>query len=218
MLARMHSDELIVTPPVPPLKGQLKEGFQYALNTPVIASILLMVAIIGTLTFEFNVTLPLIAHETFHGDARSYAFLTASMGVGAAVGGIFFASRKNINFNQVIWAALLFGTVTLAAAFMPSLPLVGLALVFVGIGSINYSTSANSLLQLESSPQMRGRIMSFWTIGFLGLSTFGGPFVGWFAETMGARLGLALGGAAALLAAALGAISVRYLQRKPLKA
>jgi MFS family permease len=171
-----------------------------------------MMAIIGTLTFEFQVSLPLIAHFTFKGDASSYAFLTASMGFGAAIGGIFFASRKGITPYKLVSASLLFGLAVLVAASMPSLLLSGLALVLVGICSINFSSLGNSTLQLESSPQMRGRVMSFWSVAFLGSTTIGGPIVGWFAEAAGARWGLALGGLAALTAAALGAVTLRNVQ------
>jgi MFS family permease len=169
-------------------------------------------AIIGTLTYEFQVSLPLIAQFTFNGDASSYAFLTASMGVGAAVGGIFFARRKGITPYKLVSASLLFGLAILAAAFMPSLLLSGLALVLVGMCSINFSSLGNSILQLQSSPQMRGRVMSFWSVAFLGSTTIGGPIVGWFAEAAGARWGLALGGLAALAAAALGAFTLRNIQ------
>jgi MFS family permease len=159
MLGMMRTNELLVTPPVPRAKGQLQEGFKYVVSTPVLGSTLLMMAIIGTLTFEFQVSLPLIAQFTFKGNASSYAFLTASMGVGAAIGGIFFASRKGINPYKLVSAALLFGLAVLAAAGMPNLRLAGLALVLVGICSINFSSLGNSTLQLESSPQMRGRVM-----------------------------------------------------------
>lgn len=212
MLGMMNVRELIVTPPVPRAKGQIQEGFKYVISTPVIGSTLLMMALIGTFTYEFQVSLPLIAQFTFKGDATSYAILTASMGFGAAVGGIFFASRKGVQPAKVVGASLLFGMAVLVAAFMPSLLLASLALVFVGISSINFSSLGNSILQLESSPQMRGRVMSFWSIAFLGSTTIGGPIVGWFAEVAGARWGLALGGIAALMAAALGAFTLRNIQ------
>ncbi len=107
MLAMMRTDELLVTPPVPRSKGQLQEGFKYVASTPVLGSTLLMMAIIGMLTFEFQVSLPLIAQFTFKGDASSYAFLTGSMGFGAAIGGIFFASRKGIVPYKLVSASLL---------------------------------------------------------------------------------------------------------------
>ncbi len=209
MLAMMRPDELIITPPAPHTKGQIREGFQYVASTPVLRATLLMMALIGALTFEFQVSLPLIAQFAFKGDASSYAFLTSSMGLGAAIGGIFFASRKGITPSKLAGAALLFGSAILAAASMPSLTLTGVFMVLVGICSINFSTLGNSVLQLTSSPQMRGRVMSFWSVAFLGTTTFGGPIVGWFAGVAGPRWGLALGGLAALAAAALGAITLR---------
>jgi MFS family permease len=212
MLGMMNVKELIITPPVPRAKGQIREGFKYVISTPIIGSTLLMMALIGTFTYEFQVSLPLIAQFTFKGDASSYALLTGSMGFGAAVGGIFFASRKGIQPLKVVSAALLFGLAVLAAAFMPSLLLTALFLVLVGISSINFSSLGNSMIQLESSPQMRGRVMSFWSIAFLGSTTIGGPVVGWFAEVAGARWGLALGGFAALIATALGAVTLRNVQ------
>jgi len=211
MLTTLHADELFITPPLPRAKGQLVEGFKYVISKPVLGSTLLMMAIIGTLTYEFQVSLPLMAQFTFKGDASSYAFLTASMGVGAAGGGILFASRKGINPYKLVSASLLFGLAVLAAAIMPILHLAGLAMVAVGICSINFSSLGNSVLQLHSSPQMRGRVMSFWSVAFLGSTTIGGPIVGWFAQAAGARWGLALGGLAALAAAILGAFTLRNL-------
>ena len=111
--------------------------------------------------------------------------------------------------STVVSACFLFGSAVLAAAFMPSLRLTGLVMVLVGIFSINFSSLGNSLLQLESSPQMRGRVMSSWLIAFLGSTTLGAPIVGWFAEVIGGRWALALGGAAALVAAALAAFISR---------
>ncbi len=212
MLAMMQSKDLLSNPPVPRAKGQLREGIKYVVSTPILGSTLLMMALIGTFTYEFQVSLPLIAEFTFHGNASSYAFLTASMGFGAAVGGIFFASRKGITPYKLVSASLLFGLAILAAALMPSLLLSGLALVLVGATSINFSSLGNSILQLSSSPQMRGRVMSFWSVAFLGSTTIGGPVVGWFAGAAGARWGLALGGLAALAAAALGAVTLRKMR------
>ena len=208
MLGMMHTSELITSPPVPRSKGQLQEGIRYVLSTPILRTTLLMMAIIGTLTFEFQVSLPLLAQFTFKGDASSYAFLTSSMGFGAAIGGIFFASRKGITPSKLVSAAMLFGLAVLVAAWMPSLLLTGLVMVVVGVCMINFSSLGNSILQLTSSSQMRGRVMSFWSVAFLGSTTIGGPVVGWFADVAGARWGLALGGLAALIAAAYGAFKL----------
>jgi len=216
MLALMRPGDLLRTPPVPAEKGQIREGFRYVAATPVLAATLLLMAIVGTLTFEFQVSLALLAHATFQGGARSYAFLTSAMGLGAALGGIRFASRKGAAPRQLVSASLLFGLAVLVAACMPSLVLAGVAMVAVGVCSINFSSLGNSTLQLESSPRMRGRVMSLWSVAFLGSTTIGGPIVGWFAEVAGARWGLALGGLAALAAAALGAATLRRVPSLPL--
>jgi MFS family permease len=110
----------------------------------------------------------------------------------------------------LVLAGSLFGAAVLAAAFMPTLFLSGLALVFAGIASIFFTSLGNTVLQLSSDPQMRGRVMSFWSIAFLGSTTIGGPAVGWFATVAGPRWGLALGGIAALTAALIGLVNLRH--------
>ncbi|HLO17823.1 MAG TPA: MFS transporter, partial [Anaerolineales bacterium] len=87
MLAMMRPSELLTTPPLPRLKGQILEGFKYVVSTPNLGFTLLMMAIVGTFTYEFHVSLPLLAQSTFKGDSSSYAFLAASMGLGATAGG-----------------------------------------------------------------------------------------------------------------------------------
>jgi MFS family permease len=204
MLAAMNKDELYVNPPAPRVKGQLKEGLKYVAATPIIGITLIIMGIIGMLTFEFSTSLPLVAEFTFKGDASAYAYLTSSQGIGAAVGGLFFASRKGLSPKKLVSAAFYFGLAVLAAAIMPNLLLTGLAMVVVGICSINFSSLGNSILQLESSSQMRGRVMSFWSVAWVGSTTLGAPIVGWFAEVAGARWGLGIGAISALAAAAIG--------------
>jgi MFS family permease len=209
MLTRMRPQELYLNPPLPKTKGQLQEGIKYVLSMPILRDVLLMMTMVGMLTYEFQVSLPLVAQFTFQGGASSYAFLTGAFGLGAVVGGIAVAGqRKNSPYLLVI-TGLLFGATILGAAFMPTLVLSGLALVLAGVSSIYFTSLGNTILQLTSSPQMRGRVMSFWSIAFLGSTTIGGPMVGWFASTFGARWGLALGGFAALAAGLLGLINLR---------
>jgi MFS family permease len=213
MLALMHTEELSISPPPPEMKGQLREGIQYVLSTPLLRNTLLMMALVGTFTFEFQVSLPLIAQYVFNGDARSYAFLSGALGVGAVIGGLAIAGQKKNTPSTLVIAGFLFGVTVLAAAFMPTLTLSGLALAFVGASMIFYTSLGNSIIQLGSSPQMRGRVMSFWSIAFLGTTTIGGPAVGWFAEVAGPRWGLALGGFAALAAALFGLTSLHHAAR-----
>jgi MFS family permease len=212
MLAKMRPEELRVAAPSPVAKGQLREGIRYVLSMPLLRDTLLMIALIGTFTFEFQVSLPLLAQFTFHGDAGSYAFLSGALGIGAVIGGLAIAGQKKNTPFLLTVAAGLFGLTVLGAAFMPTLFLSGMGLVLAGACSIYFTSLANSIIQLGSSPQMRGRVMSFWSIAFLGSTTMGGPAVGWFAGIAGARWGLALGGIAALMAALLGAANMRRSQ------
>jgi MFS family permease len=204
MLAIMRPQELHTAPPLPAARGQLRQGIQYVLSTPILRDTLLMMAIVGTFTYEFQVSLPLLAQFTFHGDASSYAFLTGSFGVGAVVGGLAIASQRKNSPTILVIAAFLFGSFVLSASLMPSLLLSGFTLALAGVSSIFFTSLGNTILQLTSTPQMRGRVMSFWSIAFLGSTTIGGPVVGWFAQTAGARWGLALGGLAAISASLLG--------------
>lgn len=209
MLYLIRAEELNIAPVAARARGQLSEGFRYVLSNPVLRSTLIMMVIIGTLTFEFQVSLPLIARFTFNGDASSYASLSMALGIGAVTGGLLIAGKSKVSAERLARGALLFGLAILAAAIMPNIRLTQLALIVVGVCSISFTSQGNSVLQLESTPQMRGRVMSFWALAFLGTSTIGGPIVGWFGEYLGPRWALGLGGAAAVLAAGLGWWSMR---------
>jgi MFS family permease len=211
MLASMHTSELRTPLPTPRARGQLRAGFRYVASMPVLRNVLLMLAIIGTFTFEFQVSLPLIAQFTFHGDARSYAALLAGMGIGAVVGGLITAGQKKISTHLLVMAAFFFGFTTLVASAMPTLILAVLAMVLVGVCSISFTSLGNSILQLESAPHMRGRVMALWSVAFLGSTAIGGPIVGWIGESINPRWGLAVGGLAAVIAAVFGLLTLRHV-------
>lgn len=213
MLALMRTSELHITPPLPVAKGQLREGINYVRTTPILRDSLVMLFIVGMLTFEFTVSLPLLAQYTFNAGASGLAYLTACLGFGAVIGGLAVASQRRNTLPMLVTAAFLFGATVLVAALMPTLLLSGFILVFAGAASIYFTSLGNSILQLSSSPQMRGRVMSFWSMAFLGSTTIGGPLVGWFAETFGDRWGLAIGGIAGLFAGLLGLINLRNAHR-----
>lgn len=153
MLALMRSSELQVTPPLPKTKGQLREGINYVRTTPILRDTLLMLAIIGMLTFEFQVSLPLLAEYTFNSGASGLAYLSASLGLGAVIGGLAVASQRRNTPTLLVAAAFLFGATVLAAALMPTIFLSGLILVFAGACSIYFTSLGNSILQLTSTPK-----------------------------------------------------------------
>ncbi|HEX7587127.1 MAG TPA: MFS transporter, partial [Anaerolineae bacterium] len=215
MLACMRTGELKTPAPAPRVSGQLRAGFRYVASTPVLRNVLLMLAIVGTFTFEFQVSLPLIAQYTFQGDARSYAALLAGMGIGAVAGGLITAGQKKISTQLLILAAFSFGITILVASAMPTLVLAVLAMVLVGASSIYFTSLGNSILQLQSAPHMRGRVMALWSVAFLGSTAIGGPIVGWIGENLDPRWGLGVGGFAAVSAGVLGLLTVRHALPPP---
>lgn len=94
MLSKMRAGELHVTPPTRRSSGQIREGIRYVISKPVLRDTLLMIVFIGTFTFEFQVSLPLMARNVFNGDASSYAFLSGMLGLGAVIGGLAIAGQK----------------------------------------------------------------------------------------------------------------------------
>ena len=204
MLMMMRSRDLRPAKRVARAKGQLSEGFRYVASTPVLRNTLLMMALIGTFTYEFNVILPLFAEFSLDAGPSGYATLTASMGIGAVIGGLYTASRQARDPQLLVVSAVLFGSSMLLTAMAPTLVLASGAMVIVGFCSINFTSLANATLQLSSQPTMQGRVMALWSVSFLGTRPIGGPIIGAIGEHAGPRWGLVIGGIAAFLAASIG--------------
>lgn len=213
-LMMMRGSELNPAQPIRGMKGQLSKGFSYIKHTPVIRDVLIMMALVGTLSYEFQVSLPLLAKFTFHGNASSFAMLTSCMGMGAVVGGLFSASQGKFRPIWVAWASLAFGAAILTVSLSPSLAFAGVAMVAVGIFSIGFTSLGNTTLQLECEPEMRGRVMALWAVAFMGSTPIGGPIIGWVGEHASPRWSLMVGAAAALLAGTYGMIKLKKASPK----
>lgn len=201
MLYAMREKELAVVVPTPKEKGQLRAGWVYVKNTPLIRNILLIIAVIGMFAYEFQVSLPLLAYATFTGGAELYASLLSAFGLGSVIGGLFTAGRKHIAPHQLVLAVTLFGVSMLALALAPSVELALFATLIVGFFSIQVTSLANTMIQLKSDVSMRGRVMALWSVAMFGSTPIGGPIVGFVGEYIGARWGIAIGGIATLLSA-----------------
>ncbi len=197
------------SPPTPRAPGQLREGLRYVRSTRELLIPLLMMALAGTLAYEFQVTLPVMARQGLHVGAAGYGFMTAAMGAGAVLGGLLVATYGRTGLAPLVLAAAAFGTVIALAAIAPSLPVELGALALVGWASISFMATGNSTLQLAAVPTMRGRVMSLWFVAFQGSTPIGGPIVGWLMGWAGARAGRGLGAATCLLVALLGGVALR---------
>ncbi|MGX6449354.1 MFS transporter, partial [Patulibacter sp. S7RM1-6] len=182
--------------------GALREGLRYVAGRPHLLIPLGMMSLVGLLAYNFQIVLPLMAHDTWHGTATTFTVLTMTMAVGSVVGALVAGNRQEIRPRLLVGAATLFGAFQLAAAFAPTLGLQLVPLVLLGMASVTFSAGVNSTLQLQVAPQMRGRVMALYSLVFLGSTPIGAPLVGWIVGAAGPRVGMAVGGASALLAAA----------------
>jgi len=200
-LRRMDRAALRTPAPAQRGKGDIRLALRHVRSLPGLWIPLAAMVLVGTLSFNFQVLMPLLASQTWHGTATTYALMTMAMGVGSVAGALLTGLLGRVSPRLIVGAASAFGVFELLTALAPSLPLQVLALVPLGAVSVTFAASVNSSLQLTAAPAMRGRVMSLYTIVFLGSTPIGAPLVGWLAEVASPRAGLALGAAAALLAA-----------------
>jgi MFS family permease len=213
-LATMDRSALNPTDPAPRARGQLREGLCYVRATPDLAVPLLMMAAVGCLTYEFQVSLPVMASHGLHVGASGFGFMTAAMGLGAVAGGLLVAARGTTGLRPMVVAVTGFGLAMAGAALAPSIGLELGALAFAGAASITFMSTANSTLQLTAAPSMRGRVMSLWFVAFQGSTPIGGPTVGVVMALGGARAGLGLGAVTCALAALGGLVAIRRMNQR----
>ena len=187
---------------------------RYVRGTPELLIPLVMIAVIGTLAWEFQVSLPLMATKVFGGGAAAYGVMASVMGAGAVVGGLVSAAKSRPRGRALCVAAIGWGIAILLAAEAPTLPLELAALVFVGYGSITFNSMAKTVLQLAAKPTMRGRVMALWGLAWLGSTPIGGSIVGWIGQDAGARWSLVVGGLATLLCGLLAFPALTRIDRR----
>jgi MFS family permease len=208
-LMAMDRTALRPSTPTPRARGQLREGLRYVRSTPELAVPLLMMAAVGCLAYEFQVSLPVMASRGLHAGASGFGFMTAAMGVGAVLGGLLVAARGKTGLRPLVIAATGFGAALALATVAPSLPLELVALGFTGWASISFMSMGNSTLQLTAAQGMRGRVMSLWFVAFQGSTPIGGPVVGWLMGVAGARSGLGLAAITCFVVALGGLLALR---------
>jgi MFS family permease len=203
-LLALDGKQLHPTTPAGRRRGQVRQGLSYSMGVREISRPLLMMAFIGTFTFEFEVSLPLLARETFHGGAGTYSWLLGAFGVGAVFGGIYSGGTARAGVVRLTRTALGFGVAMALLAAMPNLWLAVGASVLVGVATITFLITGNSTVQLAADPQYRGRVMALWSIALVGSTAIGAPLVGLVSGLADPRYGVALGAIACIAAAVTG--------------
>jgi MFS family permease len=201
-ISLMRPDDIERAEPEIKQRGQLRDAVRYVSRHPVLRSTLVMSAVIGLFAYEFEVVLPLLARFTFGGDADTFGAMFAAMGIGAVLGGLFVATRGRASPRAILVAAVALATTIAATAFASNIWIAYATLVMVGVSSSAFLTMSNSVLQLESSPQLRGRVVGLRATAILGARPIGAPIVGWIGEHLGPRWALGLGAVATIAVAA----------------
>jgi MFS family permease len=214
---RMNPAELRQAPVTPKGKGQVREGLRYARSIPELWVPLTMMAIIGTLAFNFQTVLPLFATRDLHGSDVTFTWLLSIISIGSLTAALAAARRTSIDVATVSRNAVIFGIGMALLALAPNRTAAFAVGFLVGFGSIMFMTAATAITQLAANPSMRGRVLALQAIVFLGSTPIGGPILGALSETFGARYGIAVGAAATLAAGAFGLFTVRRSRKVPVE-
>jgi len=179
---------------------ELLEGVRYAWGSAPIRAILSLVALVSLTGASYVVLMPIFAAQVFGGGAHTLGFLMAVPGVGAMAAGIYLASRKSVLGAgiRIATGAVVFGVALLVFSQSRWMPLSLVALMFVGLGMVTQMALSNTILQTLVDNDKRGRVMSLFTMAFMGMAPFGSMMAGGLASKFGAPLAVAFGGVACI--------------------
>jgi len=182
---------------------EMRTGVAYVFGFPPVWSLLLLIAITGTMGMPYVTLMPVIARNVLHGGPHTIGLLMTASGVGALIGTLYLASRHSVvGLGRIIVIA----TVTLSLALIAfslshSLALSLLFLPFVGAGMMVETASANTILQTVVDENLRGRVMAFYSVAIMGTQPIGSLVAGILADRIGAQHTILLGGAVCFLSA-----------------
>jgi MFS family permease len=203
-LRMMRPSELLRSQVVGRAKGQVRAGLRYVRGVPDLFVPMIMLTIIGTLTFNFTVVIPLFVEHTLKGNDATYTLLYSVLSVGSFAGALAASYRRLIEMRHVVIASVAFGVAMLVFAAAPDLAAAFPFAILVGLTSVGFMTAATAIVQVRADPAMRGRVLALQAIVMIGSTPIGGPILGAICDDLGARAGLVVGGLAALVAGAWG--------------
>lgn len=203
-LLLMSRKDLATSKRVESKRGQVREGLRYVASQPVLRTLLTMMAVVGTLQYNFQVILPVLAKDTFNGDARTLGLLGAALGIGMFAGSMTSAAFGRPARDLLLGAGVALGAFSLFVSLSPSLWLAMILLVPLGAASMAFLATLNFTLQLTAADEMRGRVMALYFVLFLGSTPIGAPIIGWISESVSPRAALATGAVVTLAACVYG--------------
>jgi MFS family permease len=193
-----------------PMLTGLKEGIIYAWNFIPIRLILIMISLLSLAGMPYTILMPVFAREILKGGAHTMGFLVGAIGVGALCGALYLASRKTVRgLGKVIpMAALSFGISLIVFSFSHNLIFSLVMLLLTGMSMMIHTASCNTILQTLVDDKMRGRVMSFYTMAFMGMTPFGSLIFGGLASQIGAPHTLIFGGGVCIIGAIVFALNL----------
>jgi MFS family permease len=168
-----------------------------------------MLLIIGTATYNFTVTFPILVEKGLHGSDSQYTFVYAFFSLGGVLATVVLARRSRIGLRSIVNAAAMVGIAMLALFFVPNVIAACAAATLLGGVGVAYMSSTTAIVQLQPDRAMIGRVIALQTILQIGTTPIGGPILGFIADTAGPRAPVLVGSVAALGAAAIGLVSGR---------
>jgi len=178
------------------LSREILDGFAYVRAHRPIRDLLLLVSVLGLLGMSYLVLLPVIARDRLHGDARTLGFLMGSGGAGALCAALLLASRKSLKglLARIGWSVFGAGIALATLSLAESLLVTMFLIAIIGYGFVTAGSGSNVLIQSLVEDRFRGRVMSLYSLAFLGMSTFGSLWIGWFASWVGLARAIAITG------------------------
>jgi MFS family permease len=203
-LKEMRVDELtpVVKNPETRVLAGIREGLAWSSRSPIATTVLVVVTIVSTVGFNFNVLVPLLASQTLHVSAWMFGVLSASFGLGALAGALATATLRSASPRTFIGGAIGFSLAMLALAPVHTAGIALVLLFALGLSFSLFTASANALVQLASPDHLRGRVVSLYLFAFAGLAPIGGLVAGWLAQVGGTELAFAVAGLSGLAAVA----------------
>ena len=205
----MRSDELRPAPVTPKARGQVRAGMRYVRREPVLFVPMVMMAVVGTLSYNFPTVFPLFVIRDLGGTDSTFTLLFSVVSIGSVVGALVTARHAEATVRRVCTASLAYGASMAVMALAPNVPAALAVGVVLGLSSISFLVSSTAIVQTRAAPEMRGRVLALQAMLFLGSTPVGGPIVGWVSEQFGARYAIVLGAVAALGAGLWGLAATR---------
>jgi len=212
-LSMMRASELRQLPITPRAPGQIRAGLRYILTVPDLWIPFTMLLIIGTISYNFSVVLPLFIVKGLHENKAAYTYVYAAFSTGGLLGALLVARRSTVVIRTVAVGAVGLGVTMLVLSASPNVMFAVVVALAVGASSVAYMTATTSIAQLRTSREMIGRVLSIQTVLLIGTTPIGGPILGALADSVGPRFPIFIGGVGALVAAAFGVVTARRVAR-----